>query len=478
MFQDSVSLRHTELRRRRRYKIASRTYLGYALATLEGSFAALMVAFLAAFVPEGIPWGASEAPIVSAIGVGAVVAARALGPARTLLTLSTKRLFLPEAATAFLSGIGLVWLLQLIAGAPFVAPDLQVWKWLVLAAVFVCLARGLIYGRILAMFAVGQLQIERTALVGVGEDLTQFERGARIWRSGGQVMARLSLESAEVDISDQPATQFLADCARRGCDRLVLIGVNSGTPLATAILEAARPYALDVAFAPAWRGDQQRVRLLDVLHLGPANAVRVVRKPLSDGQLALKRALDILGAILALFISAPLLLLVTLAIRLDSSGPVLYRQERRGFNGNSFHILKFRSMRVTEDGRAMRPATMGDARITRVGRFIRRTSIDELPQLLNVISGTMSLVGPRPHAISHDAELSRRFALYAARQRIKPGITGWAQVNGSRGEIASQAQVEDRTLYDLEYIENWSLALEIRILWLTVFSTKVHSNAR
>ena len=219
MFQDSVTLRHTELRRRRRYKIASRTYLGYALATLEGSFAALMVAFLAAFVPEGIPWGASEAPIVSAIGVGAVVAARALGPARTLLTLSTKRLFLPEAATPFLSGIGLVWLLQLIAGAPFVAPDLQVWKWLVLAAVFVCLARGLIYGRILAMFAVGQLQIERTALVGVGEDLTQFERGARIWRSGGQVMARLSLESAEVDISDQPATQFLADCARRGCDR-------------------------------------------------------------------------------------------------------------------------------------------------------------------------------------------------------------------------------------------------------------------
>ena len=156
---------------------------------------------------------------------------------------------------------------------------------------------------------------------------------------------------------------------------------------------------------------------------------------------------------------------------------MFYRQERRGFNGESFYIWKFRSMRVTESGRQMTQVRAGDSRITRVGRFIRAASIDELPQLINVVQGQMSLVGPRPHAIVHDDELGEQLASYAHRQRIKPGITGWAQVNGFRGETTTFAQIEGRTEHDLYYIENWSIFLDWWIIFLTVFSPKTRQNA-
>jgi lipopolysaccharide/colanic/teichoic acid biosynthesis glycosyltransferase len=173
----------------------------------------------------------------------------------------------------------------------------------------------------------------------------------------------------------------------------------------------------------------------------------------------------------------PLFLVVAIAIRLDSGGPVIYRQARRGFNGESFMIWKFRSMSVMESGHTMRQAQRGDARITRVGRIIRATSIDELPQLVNVLLGQMSIVGPRPHAISHDDALSKVLATYAHRQRIKPGITGWAQVNGFRGETDTFESVEGRTLHDLHYIDNWSIILDLWILVLTMFSLRAHRNA-
>jgi len=199
--------------------------------------------------------------------------------------------------------------------------------------------------------------------------------------------------------------------------------------------------------------------------------------PASPLTLALKRALDVAGSALGLVILLPLFPLVALAIKLDSPGPVFFRQERRGFNGRTFHIWKFRSMTVTESGRKMTQAKVGDKRITKIGAFIRRTSIDELPQLINVLSGEMSLVGPRPHALVHDDELGEQLASYAHRQRIKPGITGWAQVNGFRGETTTFEQIEGRTRHDLYYIDNWSIFLDCWIIVLTVFSSKTRRNA-
>lgn len=181
-----------------------------------------------------------------------------------------------------------------------------------------------------------------------------------------------------------------------------------------------------------------------------------------------KRAFDLLISAAVLLFIAPLLLLVAGAIWLESGGPVLFRQARTGLNGRVFQVYKFRSMTVAEDGDAFRQATRGDARITGIGHLIRRTSIDELPQLLNVLRGEMSLVGPRPHPVALDARFQPTIAGYADRFQVKPGITGWAQVCGHRGETR---QVEDMALrisHDLQYVQGWSFGLDLQILAKTL----------
>ena len=160
----------------------------------------------------------------------------------------------------------------------------------------------------------------------------------------------------------------------------------------------------------------------------------------------------------------PLLATVAFAIKLDSPGPVLFRQKRCGFNGRSFGIYKFRTMLVMEDGPSIVQARTVDCRVTRIGKWLRRTSIDELPQLLNVLGGSMSLVGPRPHAAAHESQFDSVVRNYAFRRRVKPGLTGWAQVHGCRGPAPTAALIERRVEYDLWYLDNWSLWLDLAIL--------------
>jgi lipopolysaccharide/colanic/teichoic acid biosynthesis glycosyltransferase len=160
--------------------------------------------------------------------------------------------------------------------------------------------------------------------------------------------------------------------------------------------------------------------------------------------------------------------LAAIAIKLDSPGPIVFRQRRKGFNGKQFTIYKLRSMTVQEDGTSITQASRKDARVTRVGRLLRKTSIDELPQLLNVLRGEMSLIGPRPHALAHDDHFQKVVADYAFRHHVKPGITGWAQCNGSRGATPSLKEIVSRVELDLWYVNNWSPALDLRILLMTV----------
>jgi exopolysaccharide biosynthesis polyprenyl glycosylphosphotransferase len=174
---------------------------------------------------------------------------------------------------------------------------------------------------------------------------------------------------------------------------------------------------------------------------------------------------------------SPLLLLASVAIKLDSAGPILFRQSRKGFNGKDFKIYKFRSMTVLEDGQTICQARRGDHRITRVGRILRTSSVDELPQLFNVLRGEMSLVGPRPHAIAHDNEYTETIANYAFRHHVKPGITGWAQVHGFRGETAKLDLMKKRVELDIWYINNWSLWLDLWIILLTCFEVTRGRNA-
>jgi putative colanic acid biosynthesis UDP-glucose lipid carrier transferase len=191
-----------------------------------------------------------------------------------------------------------------------------------------------------------------------------------------------------------------------------------------------------------------------------------------------KRVFDIVAASLLMVLLALPLLLVAMAIRLESPGPVLFRQPRYGLDGREFRIFKFRSMRVLEDGKQQfSQARKGDSRVTRVGAFIRRTSIDELPQLLNVIEGSMSLVGPRPHPVALNETHRRMIDGYMLRHKVKPGITGWAQVHGFRGETDTPEKMEGRIRYDLEYIETWTLGLDLRILWRTLFRVLDDPNA-
>ncbi|MBB4379894.1 undecaprenyl-phosphate galactose phosphotransferase/putative colanic acid biosynthesis UDP-glucose lipid carrier transferase [Bradyrhizobium sp. SBR1B] len=195
------------------------------------------------------------------------------------------------------------------------------------------------------------------------------------------------------------------------------------------------------------------------------------RAPLSWKERTVKRTLDLLGAGLALIVFTPVMLMTALLIKLTSRGPVFFRQTRNGFNGRAFKIIKFRTMRVLEDGPTVRQAEKDDPRVTRIGRWLRKTSIDELPQLFNVLNGDMSLVGPRPHATAHNTKYEQIIGNYAFRHHVKPGITGWAQVNGYRGETRAIELMEKRVEHDLWYVNNWSLRLDVWILARTAILT-------
>lgn len=202
--------------------------------------------------------------------------------------------------------------------------------------------------------------------------------------------------------------------------------------------------------------------------------VKLFRVPLEGADVMAKRIMDVGFSAVALLLLSPLFAVVAAAIKMASPGPVFFRQKRNGFRGEDFQMLKFRSMvqgadkMLDENGKEMQ-AQSNDSRVTWIGKILRRTSVDELPQLINVLKGDMSLVGPRPHVPSHNTYYENQIDRYASRHNIKPGITGWAQLNGLRGETDTIEKMAKRVEYDIWYVENWSLALDFKILFLTPF---------
>ncbi len=199
------------------------------------------------------------------------------------------------------------------------------------------------------------------------------------------------------------------------------------------------------------------------------SAISVFESPHVGFNSQLKRAEDIVLAGAILWIIAIPMLLIALAIRMNSSGPILFRQRRYGLSGREFQMLKFRSMTTTDDGAVIKQATANDSRVTSVGRYLRKYSLDELPQFINVLKGDMSIVGPRPHAIAHNEEYRVLIPGYMLRHKVKPGITGLAQVSGCRGETETPEKMEARVKYDLEYIQTWSIGLDLKIILRTIF---------
>jgi len=212
-------------------------------------------------------------------------------------------------------------------------------------------------------------------------------------------------------------------------------------------------------------------------HVGNIQTLSVYESPLSGLASLAKRLEDIIGASLILLGIAIPMLIIAIMIKLDSRGPVFFKQKRYGLDGKAIKVWKFRSMTVADNGAVVKQATKGDARITKLGAVLRRTSLDELPQFINVLQGDMSIVGPRPHAVAHNEEYRKLVDFYMLRHKMKPGITGWAQINGWRGETDTLEKMEKRIEFDLEYIRQWSLVLDIKIVFLTIFKGFINKNA-
>ena len=203
----------------------------------------------------------------------------------------------------------------------------------------------------------------------------------------------------------------------------------------------------------------------------------VCDSPFAGADGLVKRASDIVLSLLILVLTAPLLLVLALAVWLTSPGPVIFRQRRYGLDGEEIVVYKFRTLTVTEDGQQIHPVGRGDPRVTPLGALMRRTSLDELPQFVNVLQGRMSIVGPRPHAVAHNEMYRKLIKGYMQRHKVKPGITGWAQVNGLRGETDTVEKMKARIDHDLEYLRNWSLRLDLYIIVMTVWAVLKGKNA-
>ena len=349
--------------------------------------------------------------------------------------------------------------------------------WFVAGAVALLLVRlglRLALGETLVARALSQ----RLAVIGLGEQLPRtIERLANQGIAGpmARVACVLDLDGTlegRWPRGVQRLTGFaeLEARARAGkVDQIVLALPPQPGELLARTLRNLRHLGLDVGWVAGLPG---RVPVLGTGQVGDVPLVRLLERPLDGWRWLLKAVEDRLLAALLLLALSPLLLGIALAVRLDTPGPVLYRQRRHGFSQQLIAVLKFRTMHAALcdplDAAAVRQAVRDDPRVTRVGRFLRRTSLDELPQLLNVLRGEMSLVGPRPHAVAHDRLYAEEIDGYLGRHRVKPGITGWAQVNGCRGETRTTAEMRRRIELDLEYIDNWSLWFDLRILARTV----------
>jgi putative colanic acid biosynthesis UDP-glucose lipid carrier transferase len=241
------------------------------------------------------------------------------------------------------------------------------------------------------------------------------------------------------------------------------------------LLEALRDTTGSIYFVPdTFVTDLIQGRMDSV---GGIPVVAVCETPFMGINRVVKRTTDIVLSILILILISPLLLLIALAIKLTSPGPAIFKQRRYGLDGSDILVYKFRSMTVMEDGAAVKQAQKNDQRLTPIGGFLRKTSLDELPQFLNVLSGKMSIVGPRPHAVAHNEEYRKLIKGYMLRHKVPPGITGWAQVNGFRGETDTLDKMKGRIDLDLDYLRNWSLRLDLYIIFKTIWVVLKRENA-
>ena len=284
-------------------------------------------------------------------------------------------------------------------------------------------------------------------------------------RLNGAAVSQLKGHASEV-------AQYVRD---HGIHSVYIAVPISNVPRIQDLLAALRDTTASVYFIPdMFSFELMQPRLLDINGMP---ALSVTETPLQGMCGVRKRVFDVATALLAIAALSPVLLLIGIAVRLSSRGPIIFKQKRYGLNGDQIEVFKFRSMTVCENGGSVVQATRGDKRLTPIGAFLRKTSLDELPQIFNVLLGTMSFVGPRPHAVAHNEQYRKIISGYMLRHKVRPGITGWAQVHGFRGETDTLHKMEQRVRYDLEYLRHWSLWLDAKILVKTLGLVLKRENA-
>jgi Undecaprenyl-phosphate glucose phosphotransferase len=315
----------------------------------------------------------------------------------------------------------------------------------------------------------GSLATRRVILIGDRRDVSEPDIRDRLKRHGYRLLRTILFDcdaSAPNAVARVLETDFTSLVKLADVDEILLAVRWSDVECVDAIMAELSVVPVPIRLLPDFAAS--RYMSGPMTDIGIAKAIDLQRTGLRPWERTIKTIADAMLALVGLVMLTPLLLAAALMIKLDSPGPVLFLQWRVGLNGKPFRIFKFRTMTTLDDGAEVKQATRGDMRITRVGRWLRASSVDELPQLLNVVLGQMALVGPRPHAVAHDNQFGEAIVHYALRHRVKPGITGWAQVCGFRGETPTIDLVARRVEHDLWYIHNWSFWLDVIILARTV----------
>jgi Undecaprenyl-phosphate glucose phosphotransferase len=342
----------------------------------------------------------------------------------------------------------------------------RIWSvtWFFLSLAMLLIMRVVVWRMIGVLYRAGRLATS-VAIVGSRDSVRQLV--THLTPEFGKTLNLVSALDADGDHS-AIFHQLAAVSRTKGIDEvLVPLPWNNVVPLET-LLRSLRNLPVAVRLIPDIpKTSFSRLSLNEQYGLP---VVSVIERPMTGLQGTVKRAEDIVISSIALIVAAPVMLLTALLIKLDGPGPVLFCQDRWGFNARKISVLKFRTMRTdTGPDPSVTQATRNDPRVTRIGRFLRRTSLDELPQLINVLKGEMSLVGPRPHAVAHNEHYMTLIDNYLGRHKVKPGITGLAQVNGCRGITDTIDKMQKRVIYDLRYIDSWSILLDIKIIFLTIF---------
>ncbi|MFZ0569704.1 MAG: undecaprenyl-phosphate glucose phosphotransferase [Rhodomicrobium sp.] len=347
----------------------------------------------------------------------------------------------------------------------------RVWVllWVTLLLIFLTIGRAIAARYAEVLVRNGALR-RKIALVGYGERFQAAKRALQQDMRHFCVASALDLSELDACSSERAAKAddmafFIKDAQEKHVDEVIIALPSSMGVNLEKIVQQVQMLPVDVQVLPDFGGANISVR--HVQHVANLPLITTVSRPISEWGEFLKIVEDYVIGVLCLILFSPAMAIIALAIKLDSEGPVLFRQRRHGYNHQVIEVLKFRTMTVLENGDTIKQATKNDKRVTRVGAFLRRTSLDEVPQFWNVIRGEMSIVGPRPHALAHNTYYGDLIENYANRHRVKPGITGWAQVNGFRGETSDPDMMAKRVSYDLEYIENWSIWLDLKTIIMT-----------